>query len=133
MLIDQLIPEGIKPKLLQSAVSSQILSAARLFEEAFRLSGTPFFREYTDHSFQHCIDVFRSACDIVTDRALEVLSSEDLNLLLLSCMLHDSGLHTTEDVFIKLVDSSNSQIANPAFDDKNWPTLWANFISEASQ
>jgi len=115
-MLDHAIPEGIRPKLLVSPISGKVLSVASELESQFRLSGTPFFKEYTDHSFQHCVDVFRSACDIITERAIEVMSSEDINLLFLSCILHDVGLHITEDTFLHLTDSSNVQIANPSLD-----------------
>src|SRR4051812_38040177 len=99
-MFEEIVPAGIRPKLLQSSLSVRIHSAVGQLEEHFRLAGAPFFKEYTDHSFQHCVDVFRSACDILTEGAFEVISSEDLNVLLLSCVLHDAGLHVTEDVFL---------------------------------
>jgi molecular chaperone HtpG len=132
-MLDNLIPEGIRPKLLQSPISGKILSAANDLEEHFRLAGVPFFKEYTDHSFQHSIDVFRSACDILTDRAMEVISSEDINLLLLSCILHDAGLHITEDTFLNLTTPTNTRIASPSLDAKSWPELWNDFLGEAKR
>lgn len=132
-MFDQLVPEGLRPKLLQSTVSAKISSVVSVLEEHFRLAGVPFFKEYTDHSFQHSIDVFRSACDILTERALEVISSDDLNILLLSCVLHDAGLHVTEDVFIALTDPANTTIANPSLDTKSWPELWNDYLGEAKR
>lgn len=132
-MLDNLIPEGLRPKLLQSPISGKILSTANELEEHFRLAGVPFFKEYTDHSFQHSIDVFRSACDILTDRAIEVMSSEDMNILLLSCILHDAGLHITEDTFLALIDPSNTRIASPSLDSKSWPELWDDFLGEAKR
>src|ERR1700760_4166186 len=109
-MFEEIVPAGIRPKLLQSSLSIHVYSAVSQLEEHFKWAGVPFFKEYTDHSFQHSVDVFRSACDLLTEGAFDVISSEDLNVLLLSCVLHDAGLHVTDDVFLALTDSSNSKI-----------------------
>jgi hypothetical protein len=130
-MIEENIPAGIRQKIIGSSLWPGTRSIAQTLNEHYRLSGLPFFREYTDHSFQHSIDVFRSACDVVPESAFEIISSDDLNILLLAALFHDAGLHTTEDVFLALTDPSNSRIAVPEFDDKSWPELWADFLAEA--
>jgi molecular chaperone HtpG len=109
----------------------QSMATLRDFEDWFNLSGTPFFREYTDHSFRHSLDVFETACETIGPDAVPILSSEDINVLLLSCVVHDSGMHITDDIFIALTDSANKSIAHPDFDQETWPELWADFLGEA--
>jgi molecular chaperone HtpG len=133
MMIEDYIPAGIRQKIVSSSIGAGTLSIARTLHDHFRLSGLPFFREYTDHTFQHSIDVFKSACDMVSDAAFDIVSADDLSVLLLSCLIHDSGLHITEDVFLGLTDPSNSKIAIPEFDKKAWPELWADFLAEAQR
>jgi molecular chaperone HtpG len=128
-----LIAPSLWHKLQQSQLFSKVGSVTAELATFYQLSGVPFFREYTDHSFQHSIDVFKTACELLAEDAIEVLSSDDLNFLLLACALHDSGLHITEDIFLSLTEVSYSHIANPAFDDKPWPELWNGFIAEAKR
>jgi hypothetical protein len=132
-MIEELIPAGIRPKFVQSPLFAGVSAATQLLESHFRLSGTPFFREYTDHSFQHSVEVFKTACDVVSTPSLEVVSPDDLDILMLASLLHDSGLHITEDMFIGLTDQENENIAISAFDSKSWPELWAEFVAEAKR
>jgi molecular chaperone HtpG len=120
-------------KLQQSQLFSKVATATAEIAAMYRLSGVPFFREYTDHSFQHSIDVFKTACEILAAESMEVLSADDLNFLLLACAIHDSGLHVTEDIFLGLTEQSNSLAANPAFDEKPWAELWTGFLAEAKR
>jgi hypothetical protein len=103
-MIEETIPAGIRQKIVGSGLWPGARSIAQTLSEHYRLSGLPFFREYTDHSFQHSIDVFRSACDVVSESAFEIISADDLNVLLLAALFHDAGLHITEDVFLALTD-----------------------------
>jgi hypothetical protein len=132
-MIEEYIPAGPRQKIVSSSLGGGTLSISRTLHEHYRLSGIPFFREYTDHSFQHSIDVFRSACDMISESAFEVISDDDLSVLLLACLVHDSGLHITEDVFLALTESSNGKIVVPEFDDKSWPDLWNDFLAEAKR
>ena len=132
-MIEELIPAGLRPKLIQGRFFAATSAAAQAINSHFKLSGTPFFREYTDHSFEHAIEVFKTACDVIAPEALEIISSDDLNLLLLACMLHDAGLHITEDMFIALTDQENRGTSVAAFDSKSWPELWTEFVVEAKR
>lgn len=127
------IPPPLWSKLQQSPLSPKVGTAIAEIAEIYRLSGVPFFREYTDHSFQHSIEVFKTACELFAEDAIEVLSPDDLIFLLLASALHDSGLHVTEDVFLALTEQTNSVVATPVFDDKPWPELWNSFIAEAKR
>ncbi len=132
-MIEEFIPAGLRSKLIQGPLFGTVDLVARFIEGHFKLSGVPFFREYTDHSFLHCVEVFKTACDLLTDESIDVLSSDDMSILLLACLFHDSGLHITEDVFLALTDHSNKGVAIPDFDSRSWPALWTDFIGEAKR
>ena len=132
-ILEGQLPKEIWEKMKRSTLSSPAIIAAGEYEQLFRLSGTPFFREYTDHSFTHSLDVFKTACELFDQETLPALSPEDINILFLSCVVHDSGLHVTEDILVSLLDQSHSVVACPDFDDKPWPELWAEFVAEAKR
>jgi molecular chaperone HtpG len=119
--------------LRNSSLSGTVLTTADKFKAWFEQSGTPFFKEYTDHRFSHSIDVFATSCEIIAENARDVLSSEDLNILFWACIIHDAGLHLTEDMFLLLIDRKNKTILRPGFDSASWPDLWDAFIAEAKR
>ena len=116
-----------------SALFGIAISSADKFKTWFDKSGTPFFKEYTDHTFAHSLQVFSSSCEIIAADAYDVLSSEDINILFLACIVHDAGLHLTEDMFYLLIDRANDKIIRPSFDTEIWPNLWDSFIAEAKR
>lgn len=130
--------KALSPKLepiffQNSTLSGFAIAAVGDFKSWFDKSGTPFFKEYTDHTFEHSLDVFTTACELIAAEACDVLSSEDLNILFWACILHDAGIHLTEDMFILLIDRSNKTILRPDFDSASWPDLWDAFIAEAKR
>lgn len=120
-------------RLQQSPIFPKTAAAVLEFEQFFRLSTIPFFREYTDHSFKHSIEVLQTAIEILSPESHSVVSSEDLNILVLATQAHDSGLHVSEDVFLKLIAPTNRKIGIQEIDEKNWPELWAEYLSEAKK
>jgi molecular chaperone HtpG len=70
---------------------------------------------------------------MVPEGAFEIISADDLSALLLACLVHDSGLHITEGVFLALTEESNSKIVIPELDEKPWPELWTDFLAEAQR
>jgi molecular chaperone HtpG len=132
--LESALPPSLYRSLLHdSTFAGESLAAAGKFEDWFENSGTPFFKNFTDHSFWHSIDVFRTAAEITSDEAYHIISCEDLNVLFLSCLAHDAGLHITEDMFSRLVDRSNDKVLIGSFDEIPWPTLWDEFLNEAKR
>src|SRR3954471_19578001 len=109
----ELLPKKAKSKHSESLLFPSTMSAALEIEQFFHLSGTPFFKEYTDHTFRHSVEVFESACDMLPETAWDAISSEDINILLLASLMHDAGLHITEDLFLILATPSNTEIRCP--------------------
>lgn len=64
------------------------------------------FPTYTDHSLKHTEEVFRIASEVLTDREIESLNSDELYILSMSCLLHDIGMCIPET---KISEISNSE------------------------
>jgi len=72
-MLEELVPAGLRAKLVQSQLFAGTSIVARTIESHFKLSRTPFFREYTDHSFQHSVEVFKTACDVILPIILKLV------------------------------------------------------------
>jgi hypothetical protein len=132
--VELIIPEAFADILSRdpSLDGGVILSLAE-FEPWIRLSGTPFFPEYTDHGVAHIRDVMRTSSAIIRDSAWEVITPGDIAVLILAILLHDCAMHLTEDGFLALIDPLR---ARPIIDGKSdlaWPELWTDFLAEASR
>jgi hypothetical protein len=103
------------------------------FEPWLRLSGTPFFPEYTDHGPKHLGDTLVTASAIIRDEAWASITSADVGALLLSLLLHDCALHLSEDGFVSLVSPGTDRATVEGFGDLPWPVLWVDFLGEASR
>lgn len=127
---------SILPGLLASKFTSDAeyadrsVTAAGKYEEWFGSSGIPFFKNYTAHSFQHCLDVFQTAMDLCAPEALEVITAVDICVVLLATVAHDSGMHITEHQFLSLVQVGDTL---SDLDQKSWRELWEDFLEEAQR
>jgi molecular chaperone HtpG len=131
--IARALPSELWARMQEGSLFPKVATVAPEFEQLFRLSGVPFFREYTDHSFQHSTEVFQAACEMLSAESYTVISPEDLNIICLASFVHDSGLHISEDVFLRLTDPANDKVAIDHFDSANWPELWTEFLAEAKR
>lgn len=95
-------------------------------------SGMPFFPGFTDHSPRHINDVLKTASALISDSARPILSSKDACVIALAILLHDCGMHITQDGFRNLI-SDDSPPRCPHFDKLTWRVLWQDFLSEASR
>jgi len=128
------IPEAFAAILKGNAgLEGGVMLSFAEFEPWLRLSGTPFFPEYTDHSPTHINDVMTTSSAIIRDAAWEVITPADVTALLLAILLHDSAMHLTEDGFIKLVSPNSNRRLLTGILDKPWPGLWTEFLGEASR
>jgi hypothetical protein len=128
------IPEAFDRILKTDATlhGAVMLSVAE-FEPWLRLSGTPFFPEYTDHSLKHITETIATASAIIRDEAWPIITAADVATLVLSILLHDSAMHLGDDGFTRLVDPVGNRPTVEGLDDKPWPTLWLDFLGEASR
>lgn len=112
--------------VLYAAISSSFVK----FEPWLEQSGMPFFPGFTDHSPRHIKDVLETAASLVADESRDLLSPEDVAVLCASILLHDCGMHLTQDGFRALV-SDEGAVVIPGLGDVPWPQLWKDFLSEA--
>lgn len=112
--------------VLHAAVNQNI----KIFEPWLEQSGMPFFPGYTDHSPRHINDVLNAAASLITDEAHSLLSPEDIVVICMAALLHDCGMHLTQDGFRALIEESNQPVVS-GFGDQPWSQLWKDFISEA--
>lgn len=108
-------------------------STLSTFESWLRQNKLPFFPEYTDHSDNHVGQVLVAAQALIKEEAWELISPDDVAVLALAVLVHDSGMHLSEDSFVRLVDASKPWPSVPKFDNAPWSQLWIDFLSEASR
>lgn len=63
--------------------------------------GQGFFKDYTRHGAEHSAELVRSLDWIVDEGQRQKLRDADYLFLLLSCLVHDLGMITTQDEFLK--------------------------------
>ena len=114
-------------KTLHSRVEESVAN----FELILSWSRLPFFPEYTDHGPQHLVDVLRTADALIREDSWSYISPKDVACLILSILLHDSGMHLNENGFSHLISISESKIVNAQIDSKPWFHIWEEFLSEA--
>lgn len=102
------------------------------FEPWLESSGMPFFPGFTDHSPRHINDVLKTAASLVSDKARSLLTSEDVAVLCLAILLHDCGMHLTQDSFRGLI-ADDSEVFCKGLDSKSWAATWREFASDASR
>lgn len=126
------------PTLFEQKLSSSpiLLAGVRrtldLFEPWIEQSGMPFFPGFTDHSPRHINDVLSTAASMMSDSSHTLLSSEDVAVLCMAILLHDCGMHVTQDMFRELMIDDSPPIVS-GFGDIKWSLLWADFLSEAGR
>jgi molecular chaperone HtpG len=131
--MDVQIPEKLEDILKrdQKLHAALILSIAE-FEPWLRLSGSPFFPEYTDHGPKHLTETLDTCCAITRDDAWPTITPQDAGALILAVLLHDCAIHLTEDGFVSLITQENRPLV-PSLGDKPWPGIWMDYLGEASR
>ena len=110
-----------------------VYSTLSTFEPWLKQNYLPFFPEYTDHSERHVEEVLVATQALIRDEAWDIISPEDAAVLSLAVLVHDSGMHLSEDGFISLVSVNTSQPSSSIADEPTWSQLWFDFLGEASR
>lgn len=108
-----------------------VLLSLQEFEPYFRMSGTPFFPEYTGHGLEHVEDVLLSADALIRDEARAPMRPSDAGVLVLATLVHDAAVHLTTDAFVALVRDRTPPAPIEGFGDKPWAAVWEDFMAEA--
>jgi len=125
------IPELFE-QVLENApeLSAAVKQSIKLFEPWLAQSGMPFFPGFTDHSPRHINDVLNAAASLISDDSRNLLTAEDVAVLCMAALLHDCGMHLTQDGFRALIEDSGQPVV-VGFGDQPWSQLWKDFIAEA--
>lgn len=127
------LPDLFEKKLLRSpTLMSDVRKTLENFEPWLEQSGMPFFPGFTDHSPRHINDVLTTASSLISDEAHQLLSPEDITVLVIAALLHDSGMHLTQDGFRALVEKDGTPIIQ-GLGDRPWNQMWTEFLAEASR
>lgn len=127
------LPEFFKKKLAsEPELNAFVCQNFKLFEPWLEHSGMPFFQGFTDHGPRHINDVLNAAASLITDESRNLITAKDVAVLCMATLLHDCGMHLTQDGFRALIDDSDKPII-PGFGDQPWPKLWQEFIAEAQR
>lgn len=89
-----------------------------------------FFPDYTDHRIPHLNRVLETCDFLMTDKAYELLSPEDVTVLVMSILLHDIGMHITHEGLISLIKGDLKHQKIDQFDNSNWGESWESFFNE---
>ncbi|WP_413709667.1 ATP-binding protein [Rhizobium sp. Rhizsp82] len=129
--IEKTLPEELRIKFRSDNVmAAKAIVAINRFSEWFQHSNAPFFRNYTNHSEKHSLDVFSSSIEFMHEDAFDIISAYDLSVLICACFCHDAGMHLTETQFIQLISEENTVLFTN-LDSKSWSEEWSDFIHEA--
>ena len=115
-----------------STLSQAVSKNFEIFEPWLEQSGMPLFPGFTDHSPRHLNDVLKTAASIVSDAARPLLTAEDVAVLCTAVLLHDCGMHLTQDGFRALVASESPPLIM-GLHDRPWTALWKEFLAEANR
>lgn len=127
------LPTLFSKKLASSPeLAASVAKTFNLFEPWLEQSGMPFFPGFTDHSPRHISDVLDAAASLISDSSHDLLSAEDVAVLCMAILLHDCGMHLTQDAFRALVEESTQPIIQ-GLGDLPWSQIWHDFLAEAGR
>ncbi len=127
------LPKLLEEKLKQSPdLMSGVMKTFEAFEPWLEQSGMPFFPGFTDHSPRHINEVLSTASSLISDKSHELLSSADVAVLAIAVLLHDCGMHLTQDGFRALIAQQTPTLIS-GLQDKPWNQLWNDFLAEATR
>lgn len=93
-----------------------------------------FFQEFTDHGIEHIEEVLNTACNLISDETFEHLNTKDIAVLIMAVILHDVGMHISEEGLKKILDvASYDMYRVPFFDKLSWKDKWDEFFYEAKR
>ncbi len=128
------IPKRLTDKLEKDpALHGAILQSLTEFKPWFDHSKTPFFPEYTDHNWSHVIQTMATASSLIQDEAWLAVTPADATMLILAVLLHDCGMHLTEDGFLALISDGSGRYCVDGWIERTWPELWLEFLGDASR
>jgi len=112
---------------MRSAIDAALTSVV----DILKISRLPFFPDYTDHGPQHLSNVLDISDKLLSKGSRELLTAEDVAILVFSVLLHDLALHLSEAGFLSLIQTHDT-IAYSS-ETLSWPHAWRQFIGIAKR
>ncbi len=115
-------------------VYGSILKLTSEFSDWFSDNKTEFFPEYTDHGIDHIESVLKTAEELITDGSYQLLSPQDIYVLIMSILLHDCAMHINREGLWDLLSRDVYNGVSLGFDDqKEWRHKWEEFCSDVKR
>ncbi len=92
-----------------------------------------FFPEYTDHGIMHIQKVLEICDKLITDKSMEILSSKEIAVMIISIMIHDIGMFIQKDGLRELIYRSLKDRKIEYLDLHTWGETWQNYIQRAKR
>ena len=104
------IPAFLRQRLEDDAALQCVVLGAVTAASPLISSRPVFFPEYTDHGPQHFEMVLNTCEALIPHESRKRFTSSDAALLIGGVLLHDLGMHLTEDGFDRLVYSGETPL-----------------------
>jgi molecular chaperone HtpG len=108
-----------------------VANTIRDFSPLFQRNRMVFFPAFTDHGVAHIEETLQTALELIPQASLDLLTSDDIVVLVLAVVLHDSAMHLSEAGFVELLQ--NPGPVWPELGDRAWPELWEQYLAEAQR
>ncbi len=134
------IPDVLGQYLSGSQYEGPIALLQGAVSHVLRDNSTVFFPGYTDHGVDHVEDVLATTLRLVPPEVWNsnLFQPADAAVLIAAVLLHDIGMHMSDEGFAELVSPEREPQPHPWFSehrgpwtlDRPWSVLWADFQSE---
>ena len=107
---------------------AETLRLTTTFSDWVQENTLEFFPEYTDHGIDHIQSVLNTAETIISLSSWQMLTPEDIFVLVSAILLHDSAMHIDKYGLWELLsnDKFNGAVLGRRI-DKTWAEKWDNF------
>lgn len=104
------------------------------FSDWLTSNKTEFFPEYTDHGIDHIQSVINTSEEIISDKAWEYITPEDIYVLISSILLHDCAMHISREGLWALIrDDLYNGVLLGFGAEEEWSVRWDKFCREVKR
>lgn len=108
-----------------------ILKVTSDFSDWLTDNKTEFFPEYTDHGVDHIDSVLKTASEIITEDSYQLMTPQDMYVLVMAVLLHDCAMHINRDgLWDLLTNDLYNGVSLGLDDEKVWADKWEDFCAD---